>query len=203
MADLDIEILINQNNLLDSNYVPFYLVVLDDNKDNFHKYKDPNLKPMVREDIIPDLLEMFQDAKDEGYSIIVDSGYRPYSYQKQILEERIKKVGVEKAYQLVALPGSSEHQSGLCFDVAYLYDGIYSDNVREDDEEVKWLINNSYKYGFILRYPKGKEEITGYSFEPWHYRYVGKKLAKILYENKETLEEYYNREKKLVKVKLK
>lgn len=200
MNDLCVEILINRDNFLPSEYVPKNLIVLDENKDNFHRYRDPKLKPMVRGDIVPDLFDMLNEAKKEGFSIIVDSGYRSYNYQAEILNERIKKVGMEKAYKFVALPGASEHQSGLCFDIAYLYNGVYSDNVKENDKEVKWMMDNSYKYGFILRYPKGKEEITGYSFEPWHYRYVGKRLAKILYDNNETLEEYYKRENQNLKI---
>lgn len=195
MKELDIEILVNKENTLPSNYIPNKLIILDNNENNFHNYEDPNLKPMVREDIIPDLFEMFKDAKESGYSLIVDSGYRSYDYQLNVLKANIEKNGEEMAYKYVALPGTSEHQTGLCFDVAYMYDGVYSDKTKEDDEEIKWLINNSYKYGFILRYPKGKEEITGYSYEPWHYRYVGKELAQILHENNETLEEYYLRSK--------
>ena len=193
MKELDIEILINKENLLPSDYIPYNLIVLDNNENNFHQYIDPNLKPMLRADILPDLSDMLKEAKENGFSIIVDSGYRSYSYQQKILNKKIEEIGENKAYLIVAIPGSSEHQSGLCFDIAYLYDGIYNDDINEDDKEVKWLINNSYKYGFILRYPKGKEEITGYSFEPWHYRYVGKKLAKILHNKSQTLEEYYKK----------
>ena len=195
MEDLNIEILINKENLLPSNYIPKNLIILDNNENNFHNYVDPNLKPMVRADILKDLLNMFKEAQNNGYYIIVDSGYRSYSYQKNILDKKIKEVGEEKAYKIVAIPGTSEHQTGLCIDIAYLYNEIYNDNVTENDEEVIWLIENCYKYGFILRYPKGKEEITGYIFEPWHYRYVGKKLAKTLHKNNETLEEYYKRNK--------
>ena len=195
MKDLDIEILVNKDNLLPSDYIPGKLVILDNNKNNFHNYNDPNLKPMIREDIIEDLFEMFKAAKEEGYSLIVDSGYRSYEYQLEVLKANIEKYGEDKAYKYVAIQGASEHQTGLCFDVAYMYDGVYSDEINEEDEEINWLLNNSYEYGFILRYPKGKEKITGYSFEPWHFRYVGKELAKVLFENNETLEEYYIRKK--------
>lgn len=193
MKDLDIEILINKENLLPKYYIPNKLVILDENKNNFHKYIDPKLKPMIRSDILSDLSNLLNDAKKNGYNIIVDSGYRSYNYQRKILNKKIKEIGEERAYQIVAIPGSSEHQSGLCIDIAYLYNGIYDDNVTENDKEVIWLINNCHKYGFILRYPKNKEKITGYSFEPWHYRYVGKRLAKILHDNNETLEEYYKK----------
>ena len=193
MNDLDYEILINKDNLLPNDYVPHNLVILDENENNFHQYADPTLKPMIREDILPDLQQLLEAAKIAGFSIIVDSGYRSYYYQKDILDKNIEENGLEYAMQFVAPPGASEHQIGLCFDIAYFYDGTYNDDVKEDDVEVKWLIENSYKYGFILRYPKGKECVTGYNFEPWHFRYVGKHLAYILHKNNETLEEYYQR----------
>lgn len=193
MKDLDIDVLINRENLLPKNYVPSNLVILDENKDNFHKYIDSNLKPMVRKDIILDLNDMLSAAKKCGFSIIVDSGYRSYNYQEQVFDNFVRKYGYKKAIHTVAYPGSSEHQTGLCFDIGYMYNGIYNDDVKEDDKEVKWLMENSYKYGFILRYPKGKEDITGYNFEPWHFRYVGKELAKILHESNDTLEEHYQK----------
>ena len=127
--------------------------------------------------------------------IIVDSGYRSYEYQEKVLKSLIEKKG-EKAYRLVALPGSSEHQTGLAMDIAYMKNGIYSDDVKDSDKEVEWMKKNSYKYGFILRYPKGKEEITGYDYEPWHYRFVGINLAKILYDQNITMEEYYSLKRK-------
>ena len=135
---------------------------------------------------------MMEDAKKERLEFIVDSGYRSYNYQKQILDRFLQEMG-EDAYKRVALPGASEHQTGLAFDFAYYKDGIYSDDVKDDDEVAIWLANNSYKYGFILRYPKGKEDITGYQYEPWHFRYVGLELAKELFFEGITLEEYYSR----------
>lgn len=193
MNDLDIKVLVNKENTLSSNYIPSNLIVLDNNENNFHKYIDPSSKPMVRNDIIPDLNNLLEESKKYGFSIIVDSGYRSYEYQKSVLEKFIEKYGYDKAIKLVASPGASEHQTGLCFDIAYLYNNIFDDDVKEEDEEFKWLLENSYKYGFILRYPKGKENITGYNFEPWHFRYVGKNLAKYLYDNNYTLEEYYQK----------
>lgn len=127
-----------------------------------------------------------------GLPLIVDSGYRSYNYQQVVLNALIKEKGGE-AYKLVALPGTSEHQTGLAVDFAYYENGIYNDDVKEDDEEAIWLKNNCWKYGFILRYPKGKEHITGYKFEPWHFRFVGPKLAKKIYEENITLEEYYQK----------
>lgn len=193
MEDFNIDILINKENLLLHDYVPHDLVVLDKNKGNFRKYMDSNLKPMVRREMIKDLSQMLSDAKKEGFSLIVDSAYRSYDYQYVIFNDNVKKLGYEEAKKVVALPGASEHQTGLCIDIAYYYGGKFNDNVTDEDKEVKWLKKNCHKYGFILRYPKGKENITGYNYEPWHYRYVGKRLAGILHDNDETLEEYYER----------
>ena len=190
MNDLNVDILVNKDHLLPSSYVPKDLVMTDQNENNFHNYKDPTLKPMVRRDIYPYILKMFNDAKKDGLEIIVDSGYRGYHYQQVVLDALIKEKG-DIAYSLVALPGASEHQTGLAIDVAYYKDGVYNDDVKESDIEAIWLAKNAYKYGFILRYPKEKENITGFQYEPWHFRFVGLDLALELFANNLTLEEYY------------
>ena len=192
MDDLSVDVLINKDNLLPSDYYPKSLIITDNNENNFHNYKNANLKPTVRADIYPYIQRMISDAEKSGIYFIVDSGYRSYFYQKVILEELVKKEG-NIAYQKVAKPGSSEHQTGLAIDIAYYKNGVYSDDVKEYDDEAIWLANNSYKYGFILRYPKGKEDITGYQYEPWHFRFVGLDLAKKLYDEGITLEEYEKR----------
>ena len=192
MNELPIDILVNKKNLLPRNYCPKNLVVTDQNENNFHKYKDPNLKPMVRADIYPYIQLMINDAKRDGVEFIIDSGYRSYNYQQVLLDNLIKEKGAE-AYTLIALPGSSEHQTGLAIDIAYYHNGVYDDNVKGEDKEAIWLANNSYKYGIILRYPKDKENITGFQYEPWHFRFVGLKLAEKLYKTNMTLDEYYSK----------
>lgn len=191
---MNFEILVNKNNLLSKDYKP-KLYIVDDNENNFHNYIDPNLKPELALEIKAYVDKLLNDAWKSGMFIIVDSGYRSYEYQEQVLKSLIEKKG-EEAYRLVALPGSSEHQTGLAMDIAYMKNGIYSDDVKDSDKEVEWMKKNSYKYGFILRYPKGKEEITGYDYEPWHYRFVGINLAKILYDQNITMEEYYSLKRK-------
>lgn len=191
---MNFEILVNKNNLLSKDYKP-KLYIVDDNKNNFHNYIDPNLKPKLALEIKSYVDQLLNDAWKSGMFIIVDSGYRSYEYQEQVLKYLIEKKG-DEAYRLVAIPGSSEHQTGLAMDIAYLKNGIYSDDVKDSDKEVEWMKKNSYKYGFILRYPKGKEEITGYDYEPWHYRFVGINLAKILYDQNITMEEYYSLKRK-------
>ena len=189
---MNIDILVNKNNLLDKNYIPRDLVYMDDNKNNFHKYVNPLDKPTISIIILPSFLAMKKDFENyfKKSLLIVDSGYRSYDYQEKIWEDNIKKIGYENTLKKVALPGTSEHQTGYAIDIAFINDGIYTDYINDEDVKVKWLLNNSYKYGFILRYPLGKENITGYSYEPWHYRFVDLKIDKEIYENKITLEEY-------------
>lgn len=143
--------------------------------------------------IYPSLQKMFDDARREGIYPEVVAGYRTSEMQQQLLDEKIKEycnVGYSKedarkeAVKWVAVPGTSEHQLGLAVD-------INAEDGRSDGKEVyDWLSQNSYKYGFILRYPADKTDITGISNEPWHYRYVGKKAAAEIYKQGICLEEY-------------
>ena len=188
--DLDVTVLVNKEHILDKDYVPLEMYVVDENENNFHQYKDASLKPMLRSDIKEYVDKFINDDQELGLPIIVDSGYRSFKYQQVVLDALIKEKG-DEAFKLVALPGASEHQTGLAIDFAYYENGIYNDDVKENDKEAIWLKNNAWKYGFILRYPKGKENVTGYNFEPWHFRFVGLKLAKYLFKNDLTLEEYY------------
>lgn len=190
MDDLNIDVLVNKENMLSIDYIPKNMYIIDNNENNFHNYVDPTIKPMLRVEVKPYIEKLIYDANNNGINIIVDSAFRSGYYQQMILDKLISEKGNE-AYKLIALPGASEHQTGLAVDFAYYENGIYDDNVKEDDKEAIWLKENAWKYGFILRYPKGKEEITGFNFEPWHFRFVGLELAKELYEQNITLEEYY------------
>ena len=187
---MDEIILVNKEHPISKNYVPNDLIITDQNKGNFHKYVDSSLKPMVSSKIYPYFKKMQEDALKQNLHIIIDSGYRSYEYQEKVYNNLVDAIGVLKADKKVAKPGCSEHQTGLAIDVAYIRNNKYTDNVLEDDLETKWMMENAHKYGFILRYPKDKEKITGYVYEPWHYRYVGV-IAKKLYEQNITLEEYY------------
>ncbi|MGN1295920.1 MAG: M15 family metallopeptidase [Bacilli bacterium] len=125
------------------------------------------------------LEKMMVDMEKQGLRVYLYSGYRSYEKQITIYNEAINK-------NEVAYPGCSEHQTGLAVDISTLDDGL--SYYFSKSKEYQWLINNSYKYGFILRYPENKIDITGYVYEPWHYRYVGKDAKKI--KNEITLEEY-------------
>ena len=190
MENLNIDVLVNKENPIDIGYVPENIYVIDENENNFHNYVDPTLKPMLRLEVKPYIDKLLDDAHKLGLPLIVDSAYRSGVYQQKVLDSVLKEKG-EDAYKLVALPGTSEHQTGLAVDFAYYENGIYDDNVKEDDKEAMWLKENAWKYGFILRYPKGKEDITGFNFEPWHFRFVGLELAKEIYMQDITLEEFY------------
>lgn len=144
-----------------------------------------NYAPGLRDDVYNAFKTLQQDAKKQKYSIEILSGYRSYSYQEKLYNDYVKKYGKEKADTFSAQPGHSEHQSGLALDVGKLDESYGNTN------EGKWLAANAYKYGFIIRYPKGKENITGYAYEPWHIRYLGKELAQKVYKSGLTLEEYF------------
>ena len=190
----DYTILVNKEHLLSSDYVPENLVITDDNENNFHDYKDPNFKPMISADILPYFEAMQKAAEALGLrKIIVDSGYRPYEYQQVIFDKSVAEKGLEETLRLVSLPGSSEHQTGLAIDIAYMDNGVYIEKTSDEDPEIKWLKENAYKFGFILRYPEGKEDVTNIQYERWHYRFVGIEMATILYAEGITLDEYYER----------
>lgn len=149
---------------------------------------------MVDSRIYPYLQEMFDAARTEGVYPVVREGYRTAEEQQEILDDKIQnyinqgysQVKAERtAKEWVALPGTSEHQLGIAVD-------INADKSKCSNEDVyEWLAENAYKYGFVLRYPPGKQKITGTSYEPWHYRYVGKEVARKIYEREICLEEYF------------
>lgn len=154
-------------------------------------------KAYLRKEAAEKLEEMFAAAVLDGIQLYAVSGYRSYERQKQIYNYEVIHSGQEAAEQVVAVPGYSEHQSGLAMDIS----GASVDYKLVEDfgekPEGQWLAENAHKFGFILRYPKGKEDITGYSYEPWHFRYVGGEVASYIYENDLTLEEYFNIVKKI------
>ena len=123
-------------------------------------------------------------AKLDGLTMNCVSGYRSYQAQDTLYHNYVARDGQAAADRFSARPGHSEHQTGLCLDVNYAGDAFH------DTPEAKWLEENSWKYGFIIRYPEGKENITGYMYESWHVRYLGKDLAKKVYDSGLTLEEY-------------
>ena len=178
------DILVNKKNRLSYNYIPDNLIILprvlntNNQKLALHVYKE--------------FLRLQYFAGKNDINIFIDSGYRSYFHQLQVYGHYLLKDGIEATRKRVALPGCSEHQTGLAFDLGIIESGNIR-NIRLD--EAKWLEDNAFKLGFILRYPKGKENITGFGYEPWHFRYVGSDLAEYMIENDLTLEEYHSKKK--------
>ena len=171
---IDNVIIANKTYSLPSNFVPNNLVtingyirIVDYVKDAYNELKS--------------------DSSVLGLNIYASSGYRSYSDQKYIYDNYVRIDGTEKADTYSARAGYSEHQTGLAIDLNTV------DMSFDGTSESNWLKDNCWKYGFIIRYPKDKENITGYMYEPWHIRYVGKELARVLYNNGSwlSLEEYY------------
>ena len=124
-------------------------------------------------------------AKQDRMTLGICSGYRSYSYQATLYNNYVARDGKAAADTYSARPGHSEHQTGLAADINYAGDSFNS------TPEAKWLAENCHKYGFIIRYPKGKESITGYKYEGWHVRYLGEELAGLVHDSGLTLEEYF------------
>ncbi len=179
-------VLVNNSHALADGYVP-ELVTVD----------NTNFKFDAR--AAEDLNTMLQDARAEGLAPMICSSYRAWERQTALFEKQVAKqqatgLSYEEAYEkaktVVAYPGTSEHQTGLATDIVATSHQLLDDSQAETAEQ-QWLMENSWKYGFILRYPLGKSEYTGIIYEPWHYRYVGKEVAQYITENELCLEEYW------------
>jgi zinc D-Ala-D-Ala carboxypeptidase len=129
-------------------------------------------------------------AAADGAEIKMTTAYRSYDFQKILFDNSVAKEGEEKANTYSAKPGQSEHQTGLAVDVSSPSVDYQLSNDYGKTSEGKWIVDHAYRFGFILRFPKGKEDITGYQYEPWHLRYVGLTAAKEIHEQNLTLEEY-------------
>lgn len=178
VENVDNEVIINKYYKLDKGYVP-ELVKLD------RKFAI-NDNQQVTNDTKIAFEKMCTDALNDNIYIYSASAYRSYSYQNTLYNNRVKNEGLEYANKTAAKAGYSEHQTGLAMDLM----GKDKTYLSSDDKEYKWLVDNSYKYGFILRYPEGKESITGYGYEPWHFRYISVEIATYLKEKNLTYDEY-------------
>ena len=145
----------------------------------------------IRSDITAPVEAMFTAAKEKNISLLFASGYRSESYQKQLYNSYVAKDGQAAADRYSAKPGTSEHQTGLAFDVCEAGTNCDLEISFGATEAGKWLAQNASKFGFIIRYQKGKESITGYQYEPWHLRYVGTSLASELQKKNQTMEEMF------------
>ena len=173
-----IDMLVNKHRNLDENFEPD-LTRIDE------KYASSDDMEANRE-AVNAFIKMYNAASKEDLGLVINSAYRSYDEQVKIADSYRNLYGENYVKRYVAKPGFSEHQTGLAFDI-----GSTTSNIFADSEEYKWMLENAYKYGFILRFSKRNEDITGFRSEPWHYRYVGKDIAKYIYENNITLEEYF------------
>lgn len=166
---------VNKKRSLPSSYIPKNLVTIGNQQ--------------LRADAANAMNQLIDAARSNGINFHIISGYRSYIYQESVYDAYVKRDGQAKADTYSARPGHSEHQTGLAADL-----GTGTCDLEicfGDTTGGKWLANNSYKYGFIVRYQKGKENLTGYQHEPWHIRYLGIDLATAVYKSGKTLEQYF------------
>ena len=179
-------ILVNKSNNLENNYKPDDLIV-PNVQFPFEEYQE---KKLLKTEAALALESMFQKAIESNIDLYAISGFRSFDRQKVIYENNVAKYGEKSANQFSARPGQSEHQTGLAMDISAKSVGLQLKEEFGETIEGKWVEENAGDFGFIIRYPKGKEEITGYQYEPWHLRYVGVDAAKYISENDLTLEEF-------------
>lgn len=179
----DLLLLVNKHYELDKEYKPDDLVPCSP----IYAYDNNSL----REEAYSAFKRLFNDAKKEGLTIVINSSYRDYEWQDNLYQGYKRTNGKKYADEYAAHAGFSEHQTGLAIDVSSFSKPMAS---FEETEEFTWMSKNAHKYGFILRYPKGEENeaITGYKYESWHYRYVGIDTATEIYEKGITFDEYYD-----------
>jgi len=182
----DYDLVVNKQRNLSSEYVPKDLVKLEVET----CLPNPEIN-QLRKDASDAITEMFEFAKEEDLRLVARSGYRSYATQDSLYHGIVNKYGQDYADKYSAYPGQSEHQTGLALDITAASVNYQLEDVFGETEEGIWTKENAHRFGFIIRYPEGKEDITGYLYEPWHLRYVGEKLAKKIYEEDITLEEYF------------
>lgn len=183
--DSSLTALVNKENYLSEDYVPEDLVMTD--VPHVYASEEANL---LREVAARQLEIMFEAAQSDGLTLYARSGYRSYQTQFGLYANYVNAHGQEAADRFSAKAGSSEHQTGLAMDITSEDVGLQLTEDFIDVPAGKWLSEHAHEYGFVMRYPEGKETITGYQFEPWHYRYFGEELATYLYENELTYEEF-------------
>lgn len=183
-----INVLVNRVNNLPDTYVPEDLVKVTDLPTVL---SNPEVN-QLRKTAYEALKELFAAAKSEaGYDLYARSGYRSYNTQVSLYSSYVANHGQAAADTFSAKPGQSEHQTGLSMDITCEAMNFQLDDTFGQTDEGKWVAENAHRFGFIIRYPKGKEDITGYMYEPWHIRYLGVNLATEVYESGLTLEEYF------------
>ncbi|MFQ3543750.1 M15 family metallopeptidase [Halobacillus rhizosphaerae] len=182
-----LQVVVNKKRTLPEGYTPPDLTV-PDVPFYFDEFKP---KKQMRKEAAHALEQLFAAAKEQGIDLVAASGYRSYERQKNVYQSNVNAYGEKEANKVSAKPGTSEHQTGLAMDLTSAQMSFKLEESFRQTDEGEWLANHAHEYGFVIRYPKGKEDVTGYSYEPWHVRYVGKEAAKQIYNNKGTLEEFF------------
>ena len=182
-----------------------YLILVNKEKENHlaESYKPDDLEHVkyfaadrseagryLRAEASKQFQKMVEDAQEEDIEIVVTTAYRSYSFQSTLFNNYVAQKGEAEANKTSARPGESEHQTGLAADLSTGEINYRNSSDFGDTKAGAWVAENCYKYGFIIRFPDGQEDITGYTYEPWHIRYVGKTAAKEIYDEDITLEEY-------------
>lgn len=179
--------IVNKKRPLPDGYAPSDLIIPD------VSLRVPGNETMqVSKQIQPSLESLFQAMRVQGYSMYLSSGYRSYNYQTNLYNTYVAKDGQAAADRYSAKPGTSEHQTGMAFDIGRTDGKCELEICFGDTPEGKWIKEHAHEYGFIIRYPSAdKESITGYQYEPWHLRYVGVELATELHNTGQTMEEFF------------
>ncbi|MCM3712961.1 M15 family metallopeptidase [Alkalihalobacillus oceani] len=183
-----VEVLVNEEYELMEGYEPDDLVYPDIS----FIFEEKVEKRLMREEAAEAIEQLFAAAKADGMNLLGVSAYRSYETQKNLFDYYVAQDGEELARTYSAVPGTSEHQTGLAIDVVGEDVSCAAEDCFADTVEAKWLEDNAADYGFIIRYLEGKEDLTGYKYEPWHLRYVGVEMAKEITDLGVTLEEYMN-----------
>ena len=188
--DSDMTMLVNKFYSLPEGYVPEDLVPMEKyacvQGEDFSCQDVAQIE--LRQEVYDAYVQFCDAAAKEGINIRAIAGYRSYDYQASLWSYNAATYGEEYADEYYARPGQSEHNSGLCVDITF---NGYNYNEIENYEGYDWILSNAHKFGFILRYPEDKVDVTRYGYESWHFRYVGKDAAKEIYDNDWTLEEYH------------
>jgi zinc D-Ala-D-Ala carboxypeptidase len=183
-----IQVLVNKQNMLPENYNPTDLVYTNIP----FVFKEQSEKRMMRSEAAAAINTLFTEANKQGISLLGVSAYRSHATQVSLFSYYVNRDGYEKARTYSALPGTSEHETGLSIDVTGGDGKCAAMDCFGATNEAAWLQAHGAEYGFIIRFPQGKEAITGYQYEPWHLRYVGKAIALDIMSKGITLEEYFN-----------
>lgn len=178
--------IVNKQRSAPANYAPANL-----RQPSFRVRASGSSEMLVRDDAANALEEMVRGAAAQGINLMLVSGYRSYGLQQSVYNGNVAKEGQASADKTSARPGHSEHQTGLAADLGTITGLCQLETCFGQTPEGRWLADHAHEYGFVIRYPDGKEGIVGYTYEPWHVRFVGKELAAEVHKSGQTLEEFF------------